>query len=51
MENDSQAWDIPDEIKALEEKGIPSLYLKNQPYRITNPEDLEASITDFIKSI
>jgi benzoyl-CoA reductase/2-hydroxyglutaryl-CoA dehydratase subunit BcrC/BadD/HgdB len=51
MENDSQAWDIPDEIKALEEKGIPSLYLKNQPYLITNPEDLKASITDFIKSI
>jgi len=51
MANDSQAWDIPDEIKALEEKGIPSLYLKNQPYMITDPEELKASIANFIKFI
>jgi benzoyl-CoA reductase/2-hydroxyglutaryl-CoA dehydratase subunit BcrC/BadD/HgdB len=51
MENDSQAWDIPDEIKALEEKGIPSLYLKKQPYLITDPESTRASIKEFIRDI
>ncbi|MFC1921571.1 2-hydroxyacyl-CoA dehydratase subunit D [Chloroflexota bacterium] len=51
MENDSQAWDIPDEIKALEEKSIPTLYLKNQPYLISDPESLKASLKEFVRNI
>jgi benzoyl-CoA reductase/2-hydroxyglutaryl-CoA dehydratase subunit BcrC/BadD/HgdB len=51
MENDPQAWDIPDEIKKLSEKGIPSLYLKNQPYLISQPEPTRAKIQEFIESL
>jgi benzoyl-CoA reductase/2-hydroxyglutaryl-CoA dehydratase subunit BcrC/BadD/HgdB len=46
-----QAWETPDEIKALKEKGIPSLYLKDQPYLITEPEAIKTKIVEFIKSI
>jgi benzoyl-CoA reductase/2-hydroxyglutaryl-CoA dehydratase subunit BcrC/BadD/HgdB len=49
MENDPQAWDIPDEIKKLNEKGIPSLYLKNQPYLISQPDLTRANIKEFIE--
>lgn len=48
---DPQAWDIPDEVKGLQEKGIPSLYLKAQPYRIVDPEPIEARIKEFIGQI
>jgi benzoyl-CoA reductase subunit C len=51
QENDSQAWDIPDEIKALKEKGIPSLYLQKQPYRISDLEQLKAGIEEFVRQI
>lgn len=46
-----QAWETPDEIKALKEKGIPSLYLKDQPYLITDPSALKTRIEGFVKSI
>jgi len=46
-----QAWETPEEIKALKEKGIPSLYLKDQPYRITDPSALKTRIEEFVKSI
>jgi benzoyl-CoA reductase/2-hydroxyglutaryl-CoA dehydratase subunit BcrC/BadD/HgdB len=46
-----QAWETPDEIKALKEKGIPSLYLKDQPYRISEPGALKSRIEEFIKGI
>ena len=44
-------WEIPDTVKALEEKGIPSLHLRNQPYRIMDPELLSPRIGEFIKNI
>ncbi|MBN1383109.1 MAG: 2-hydroxyacyl-CoA dehydratase [Deltaproteobacteria bacterium] len=44
-------WEIPDAVKALEEKGIPSLHLRNQPYRIADPDLLTSRIREFIKSI
>jgi benzoyl-CoA reductase/2-hydroxyglutaryl-CoA dehydratase subunit BcrC/BadD/HgdB len=44
-----QAWETPDEIKALKEIGIPSLYLKDQPYRISEPGALKNRIEEFIK--
>jgi benzoyl-CoA reductase subunit C len=50
-ENDTHAWDIPDEVKALKEKGIPSLYLKGQPYKISDPEPLTTKIKEFIQQI
>ena len=46
-----QAWEVPEEIKALKEKGIPSLYLKDQPYLITDPSGLKTRIEEFVKSI
>jgi benzoyl-CoA reductase/2-hydroxyglutaryl-CoA dehydratase subunit BcrC/BadD/HgdB len=45
-----QAWETPDEIKELKEIGIPSLYLKDQPYRISEPVSLKNRIDEFIKS-
>ena len=46
-----QAWETPDEINALKEKGIPSLYLKDQPYLIADPEVVKAKIVEFIQGI
>lgn len=46
-----QAWETPDEIKALKEKGIPALYLKDQPYLITEPEALKTNIEEFVQGI
>ncbi|MBU4317024.1 MAG: 2-hydroxyacyl-CoA dehydratase family protein [Proteobacteria bacterium] len=49
--DEMQAWETPDEIKVLKENGIPSLYLKDQPYRIAEPEALKQRIAEFIQSI
>jgi benzoyl-CoA reductase/2-hydroxyglutaryl-CoA dehydratase subunit BcrC/BadD/HgdB len=49
--DEMQAWETPDEIKALKEKGIPALYLKDQPYLITEAEALKNRIEEFIKNI
>jgi hypothetical protein len=46
-----QAWETPDEIKILKEHGIPSLYLRDQPYRIDEPEALKEKISAFIQGI
>jgi hypothetical protein len=46
-----QAWETPDEIKALKEKGIPALYFKDQPYLITEPEALKTNIEEFVQGI
>jgi len=32
--DDHQLWDTPDELRALEEAGIRSLYLQQQPYKV-----------------
>lgn len=49
--NDAQAWEVPNQVKALKEKGIPSLYLKEQTYRISDPEGLKSTITKFVESL
>jgi benzoyl-CoA reductase/2-hydroxyglutaryl-CoA dehydratase subunit BcrC/BadD/HgdB len=49
--DEMQAWETPDEIKALREKGIPTLYLKDQPYLITEQETLKTKIEEFIQGI
>jgi len=46
-----QAWETPDEINTLMEKGIPSLYLKDQPYLIADPKVVKAKIAEFIRGI
>jgi benzoyl-CoA reductase/2-hydroxyglutaryl-CoA dehydratase subunit BcrC/BadD/HgdB len=48
-----QAWEAPEEIKALKANGIPIVYLKKQPYLLseTDSEDLRTSIKDFIKTL
>jgi len=47
----AEAWTTPDKIKALEEKGIYTLPLKDQPYLISEPRPLKASIEKFIEAI
>ncbi|HEY31666.1 MAG TPA: 2-hydroxyacyl-CoA dehydratase [Dehalococcoidia bacterium] len=49
--DDIQAWETPDEIKELKEKGIPTLYLKDQPYLIAEPEALKTKIEEFVQGI
>jgi len=46
-----EAWTSPDKIKALEEKGIYTLPLKDQPYLISEPGPLKASIEKFVGAI
>jgi benzoyl-CoA reductase/2-hydroxyglutaryl-CoA dehydratase subunit BcrC/BadD/HgdB len=42
--DNAEAWEVPEKVKALAKKGIPSVVLKNQPYVITDPEKLKADI-------
>jgi benzoyl-CoA reductase/2-hydroxyglutaryl-CoA dehydratase subunit BcrC/BadD/HgdB len=48
-----QAWEAPEEIKALKAKGIPVAYLKKQPYLLSEPdqEDLKSEIKEFIRRL
>jgi benzoyl-CoA reductase/2-hydroxyglutaryl-CoA dehydratase subunit BcrC/BadD/HgdB len=48
-----QAWETPEEIKALKAKGIPVVYLKKQPYLLSEAakEDLRIKIKDFIRTL
>lgn len=47
----AESWEVPDKMKALEKKGIDSLYLRNQDYQISDPEELQTRIGEFIESI
>jgi len=47
----AEAWSIPGKAKVLKEKGVPDLILKNQPYLISEPEQVKADIDAFIKSV
>lgn len=47
----AEALETPDKIKALEAKGIPSLYLKKQPYLISGQDQLKNSVDSFISGI
>ena len=44
-------WDTPDEIRALADNGIPSLYLADQPYWTARPDELRARLSSFIGSL
>ncbi len=47
----AEDWTAPDKIKALEEAGMRTLHLKNQPYLISETEKLKASIKELVASI
>lgn len=49
--DDTLSWEIPDDIKALKQKDIPSLHLRNQPYFISEPEKLKIEVREFIDLI
>ena len=45
-------WDTPEEVDALEQRlGIRCLYLKQQQYAITQPEELRDKLSEFIGSL
>jgi benzoyl-CoA reductase/2-hydroxyglutaryl-CoA dehydratase subunit BcrC/BadD/HgdB len=44
----AQVWETPDEIRGLAEQGIPSLHLREQPYRIADAAGLRAQIDAFL---
>jgi benzoyl-CoA reductase/2-hydroxyglutaryl-CoA dehydratase subunit BcrC/BadD/HgdB len=46
-----QIFDIPHEMEALKEKGIPSVYLQEQPYKITDSAAIKATITSFVENL
>ena len=45
---DTMGWDIPEEIKAVEALGAKTLYLKKQPYKITDPEAVKEAVSKLI---
>jgi benzoyl-CoA reductase/2-hydroxyglutaryl-CoA dehydratase subunit BcrC/BadD/HgdB len=44
----AQVWETPDEIRSLGERGIPSLHLREQPYRLADPAVLHEQIETFL---
>jgi benzoyl-CoA reductase/2-hydroxyglutaryl-CoA dehydratase subunit BcrC/BadD/HgdB len=44
-------WDTPDEIRALADNGIPSLYLADQPYWTDRPDELRHRVSSFLGSL
>jgi len=44
-------WDYPEQKKALDAQGIPSLYLPQQPYNLNENPDLKQEIKAFVQSI
>jgi benzoyl-CoA reductase/2-hydroxyglutaryl-CoA dehydratase subunit BcrC/BadD/HgdB len=49
----AQTWETPDDIKALQEKGIPILSLTNQKYLLLDPDkdEIKTRLELFIESI
>lgn len=43
---DPQAWDIPDELKVLEEKGVPAVYLQKQRYPAIDREKVAEAVAE-----
>jgi len=44
----AQVWETPDEIRSLAEHGIPSLHLREQPYRLADPAALREQVEAFL---
>ncbi|RHW19484.1 2-hydroxyacyl-CoA dehydratase [Sphingomonas gilva] len=49
--DDTLGWEYPDQRQLLEARGIPSLFLKRQPYFDPPAEDQRAAISDFLSQI
>jgi benzoyl-CoA reductase/2-hydroxyglutaryl-CoA dehydratase subunit BcrC/BadD/HgdB len=45
------AWDYPEQRQALEARGIPTLYLDQQPYALTEADALRARVKAFVQSL
>jgi benzoyl-CoA reductase/2-hydroxyglutaryl-CoA dehydratase subunit BcrC/BadD/HgdB len=48
LENDTQAWDVPEEKKAVEALGIKAIYFAKQPYTIKDPEAIKAAVSKLV---
>lgn len=46
-----EIWIVPDTIDALKEKGLPSLYLSEQPYLISDPEAVASRVSAFTNTL
>ena len=44
-------WEVPDERRALEARGIPSLYLQEQPYRVADPGPVREQVSAFLATL
>ena len=51
--DNAQAWEAPEQIKALNAAGMPATRVRNQPYRLSDAdkEALKAEIREFIKAL
>jgi benzoyl-CoA reductase/2-hydroxyglutaryl-CoA dehydratase subunit BcrC/BadD/HgdB len=47
----AQVWETPDEIRSLREHGIASLHLREQSYRLTDPDGLREVISTFLATV
>jgi len=46
--DDAPSWDYPEQRKALEARGIPTLCLDKQPYRVSAVEELKSRVKAFV---
>jgi len=49
--DDPLAWDYPSQKRELEKRGIPILLLREQDYRISDPDQVRAKVEAFIESL
>jgi benzoyl-CoA reductase/2-hydroxyglutaryl-CoA dehydratase subunit BcrC/BadD/HgdB len=49
--DDAPSWDFPDQLRALEEMGVPVLLLDHQPYGLVDAGMLRREVSAFIESI
>jgi hypothetical protein len=51
-ENDNfEIWSVPDTLDALQAKGIPALYLSEQPYLLDESATRTAALRNFLQAI
>jgi benzoyl-CoA reductase/2-hydroxyglutaryl-CoA dehydratase subunit BcrC/BadD/HgdB len=50
-DDDAAAWDYPEQKKALEALGIPSMFIDRQPYLAKEPDQLKLGIESFLGSM
>ena len=49
--DEAEAWEIPDKVTALKKIGKESLYLRNQPYLISEPSRVKMRIEEFLTTL